>query len=46
MNINRLGYIQNAEVICIFSLRLHAGLCDDIDLLSRVEAGAMTELSN
>ena len=63
----RWGYIQNAEAICKFSLRLYskcwgymqvfaeaickmlrlyAGLCENIDHLSPVEAWAGTELGN
>ena len=34
-----------AEAICIL-LRLYAGLCENIDHLSPVEAGAGTELGN
>ena len=34
-----------AEAICIL-LRLYAGLCENIDHLSPVEAGAKTELGN
>ena len=46
MHIIRKGYIQNAEAICTFSLRLYAGLCENIDHLSPAEARAGTELGN